>query len=342
MNVDNSALRQPDDGAGSLCSVRNLTVTYRTEAGEFPALQDVNLDIPAEEITAVIGESGSGKSTLGLALLNGITYPGRIAAGTVSYAQHGNIVGMKEKELRKLRGPFVGSVFQASQNAMNPLSRVARQIIDLGKSHGYRNTRGLLAEAHALANKMSMNADRVLTAYPHQLSGGMRQRVGLILALILHPRILLLDEPTTALDLLTQSTVLEIVKTVHRERRLTTILITHDMGVVGEVSDRVVVLYAGCVVEQGPTAEVMRRPRHPYTKALTGAIPRLTGSREMARALKGLPPDLTNIPREGCVFRDRCEFRMEICDTSRPLPKKRREDLDDRHWTACHLEDSDD
>lgn len=327
--------------SGLLCSVRDLTVTYRMEGGEFPALQDVSLDIPSNEITAVIGESGSGKSTLGLALLNGITYPGRITSGTVSYAQYGDIVRMKEKELRKLRGPFVGTVFQASQNAMNPLSRVAQQIVDLGKSHGYRNPRSLLVEAHALAKKMSMNADRVLTAFPHQLSGGMRQRVGLILALILHPQVLLLDEPTTALDLLTQSTVLEIVKAVHRERRLTTILITHDMGVVGEVSDRVVVMYAGCVVEQGPTEEVMRRPRHPYTKALTGAIPRLTGSREKARALKGAPPDLTNIPREGCVFRDRCEFRMDVCESTRPL-LKRREDLSESHWTACHLEDIDD
>ena len=341
MGVDTSAIRRSGEETGYLCSVRDLTVTYQMEGGEFPALQGVNLDFPSNEITAVIGESGSGKSTLGLALLNGVTYPGRIAAGSVSYKQYGNIVGMKEKELRKLRGPFVGTVFQASQNAMNPLSRVAKQIIDLGKSHGYRNSRSLLAEAHTLANKMAMNADRVLTAYPHQLSGGMRQRVGLILALILHPQILLLDEPTTALDLLTQSTVLEIVKAVHRERRLTTILITHDMGVVGEMSDRVVVMYAGCVVEQGPTGEVMRRPRHPYTKALTGAIPRLTGSREKARALKGSPPDLTNIPREGCVFRDRCEFRVDVCDTSRPM-LKRKEDLDDSHWTACHLEDIND
>lgn len=326
---------------GVLCTVRDLTVTYRMEGGEFPALQGVSLDIPSNEITAVIGESGSGKSTLGLALLNGVSYPGQITSGTVSYAQYGDVVRMKEKELRKLRGPFVGTVFQASQNAMNPLSRVAQQIVDLGKSHGYRNPRSLLVEAHALAKKMSMNADRVLTAFPHQLSGGMRQRVGLILALILHPQVLLLDEPTTALDLLTQSTVLEIVKAVHRERHLTTILITHDMGVVGEVSDRVVVMYAGCVVEQGPTEEVMRRPRHPYTKALTGAIPRLTGSREKARALKGSPPDLTNIPRVGCVFRDRCEFRMEVCDTIRPSLKTRGE-LSDSHWTACHLEDIDD
>lgn len=332
---------RPDSGSGILCSIRDLTVTYRTDSGEYPAVQGVNLDIATNEITAVIGESGSGKSTLGLALLNGVTDPGKITSGTVSYPRYGNILGMKERDLRKLRGPVIGTVFQASQNAMNPLSRVAQQIIDLGKSHGYKNPRSLLVEAHALARKMSMDADRVLTAFPHQLSGGMRQRVGLILALILHPQILLLDEPTTALDLLTQSTVLEIVKAVHRERRLTTILITHDMGVVGEVSDRVIVMYAGCVVEQGPTSEVMRRPRHPYTKALTGAIPRLTGSRERARALKGAPPDLTNIPREGCVFRDRCAFRFETCDTERPLLRIR-PGLSEDHLTACHLEDSDD
>lgn len=334
VSADLSTTSEAMKSSHIVCSVRNLTVTYQTDAGDFPALHNVNLDIQQNQITAVIGESGSGKSTLALAMLNGIALPGRVTGGTISLSQHGDVLALRGKALRRLRGPIVGTVFQASQNAMNPLRRIGKQILDLGRSHGYKDPRILLREAQLLAKKMSMDPDRVLTAYPHQLSGGMRQRLGIIMALVLHPEILLLDEPTTALDLLTQSAVLQIIQSIHRERQLTTLLITHDMGVVAEVADTVVVLYAGRVMEEGRTAAVLRHPGHPYTRALIKAIPRLTGSLDQARPLEGSPPDLTMIPRQGCVFRQRCRYRMALCDTESPSLKQ----LEDGHLTACHWE----
>ncbi len=316
------------------CRIRDLTVTYQTEAGEFPAVSHINLDILSGRITAIIGESGSGKSTLGLTLLNGISAPGRIVSGSVSYADHGkNALALKGRALRNLRGAYVGTVFQASQNTMNPVNRVRQQIVDLARSHG-RDARGLLKEAETLARTMAMNPQRVLNAYPHQLSGGMRQRIGLIMALVLQPQILLLDEPTTALDLLTQSRVLEIIKVVQQQRQLTTVLITHDIGVVAEVADQVAVMYAGSIVEQGPTRVVLGHPRHPYTHALARSMPRLTGDLRRIRPLHGSPPDLTMIPSEGCVFRDRCRYRLDRCERERPPL----EDVGGDQRRACYWE----
>ena len=317
------------------CQIRDLTVTFTMDSGEFPALNHVCLDIIKNKITAIVGESGSGKSTLGLTLLNGVVFPGKVTGGTVEFAEHGNVLKLRGKALRHLRGPVVGTVFQASQNAMNPLARVGKQILDLGRSHHYKDPRQLLHEAEDLARRMAMDPSRVLTAYPHQLSGGMRQRMGIIMALALKPQVLLLDEPTTALDLLTQSAVLEIIRSIHRERHLTTILITHDIGVVAEVSDNIVVMYAGRVVEQGPTRDTLRDPRHPYTRAILRAIPRLTGDLNRARPLEGSPPDLTQIPTTGCVFRSRCSYRTPRCDVETPLL----ESVVPGHLVACHQED---
>lgn len=316
------------------CKIRDLTVTYETESGVFPALYEVNLDLASNRITAIVGESGSGKSTLGLALLNGITPPGNIAKGTIDFGDYGNVLSLRGRALQHFRGEIVGTVFQASQNSMNPLNRVGKQILDLGRSHKYKDPRTLLREAKNLASRMSMDADRVLTAYPHQLSGGMRQRMGIIMALVLNPKILLLDEPTTALDLLTQSAVLEIIQSIHRERHLTTLLITHDMGVVAEVSDNIIVMYAGRVVEEGSTRDTLRNPHHPYTQAILRAIPRLTGDISQAHPLKGSAPDLTQIPDSGCVFRSRCKYAMTRCATEAPLLQP----THDNHRVACHLE----
>jgi peptide/nickel transport system ATP-binding protein len=180
---------------------------------------------------------------------------------------------------------------------------------------------------------MSLEPDRVLTAYQHELSGGMRQRVGIMLALVLHPRVVLLDEPTTALDVLSQSEVLDILRALQREQGFSAVLITHDMGVVAELADRVAVMYAGEVVERGRTAQVLTNPLHPYTQALIQSIPRLTGDPREARPLSGLPPSLTTIPAEGCVFRHRCPYHPRIADHERPAMRRLEED----HWVACFL-----
>lgn len=315
------------------CQLRGLTVAYRVERRELTAVRDVDLDLPAGEVTAVIGESGSGKTTLAMAMLNAVQPPGRIVGGTIDFEGLGNILATKGRRLRHIRGQAVSMVFQTSQNSLNPLKRVGSQILDLARSHGSKDARGVLREAKALAERMSLDPERVLTSYEHELSGGMRQRVGIIMALALQPRVVLLDEPTTALDVLSQSEVLQILRDLQRERRFSALLITHDMGVVAELADRVAVMYAGRIVERGPTARVLTHPQHPYTRALIRSIPRLTGDPADARPLPGLPPSLRTIPAIGCVFRHRCPYRMEICDEEMPTPMSTESD----HYFACHL-----
>lgn len=318
---------------GNACSIRDLTVVYRVEGNEYPAVRDVDLDVPSGEITAVIGESGSGKTTLAMAMLNAVQPPGRIAAGSIEYPDVGNVLALGGRALQRVRGDYVSMVFQTSQNSLNPLTRVGAQVLDLARSHARRDKRAVLREAAALCKQMSLDPDRVLTAYQHELSGGMRQRVGIMLALVLGPRLVLLDEPTTALDVLSQSEVLQILRDLQRERQFSALLITHDMGVVAELADGVAVMYAGRVVERGRTPLVLTNPQHPYTRALIQSIPRLTGDISEVRPLPGLPPSLTTIPRQGCVFRDRCRYHPAIADTQEPAMQSTEPD----HWFACHL-----
>ncbi len=317
-------------GAPSV-AVDNLTVAYRTPAGELPAVADVALDLPAGSITGLVGESGSGKSTLALSLLGAVQTPGRIVAGSVTVDGLGDVLSLDRGALRRARGAAIGYVFQAAQNSLNPLKTVGGQLLDLGRSHRVPDLRGLVRQAKDLLARMGLDAERVLDSYQHELSGGMRQRVGIMLALVLNAHLVILDEPTTALDMITQATILRIIREVHAERGLTTLIVTHDVGVVAEVADRVAVMYGGRVVEQGPTREVLADPRHPYTRGLIGAIPRLTGDPDLARPLPGRPPTLATVPRTGCVFRDRCALRHDPCEDVDPPPV-----IDRKRRVDCH------
>jgi peptide/nickel transport system ATP-binding protein len=318
---------------GVACTIENLTVAYRLRGRDFPAVREVGLDIAAGEITAVIGESGSGKTTLAMAMLNAVQPPGRILSGSVEYEGVGNILTLSRRRLQRIRGDHVSMVFQTAQNSLNPLKRVGAQVLDLARSHGRRDVKAVLREAGALAARMSLDPDRVLTAYQHELSGGMRQRVVIMLALVLHPRVVLLDEPTTALDVRSQAEVLQILRDLQSDLGFSAVLITHDMGVVAELADRVAVMYGGRIVERGPTPDVLTDPRHPYTRGLIRSIPRLTGDVTDLHPLPGLPPSLMTIPHEGCVFRDRCPYHPAIADTIDP----EMEDAGNDHWFACHL-----
>ncbi|WP_440070812.1 ABC transporter ATP-binding protein [Streptosporangium sp. OZ121] len=311
--------------------VNGLSVVYRTSAGELPAVSGIDLELVPGTITGVVGESGSGKSTLALSLLNAVQPPGRIRSGSVEIDGLGDVVGLRGDDLRRARGRHIGYVFQAAQNSLNPLKTVGKQLLDLGRSHDIQDLRGLVRDAKDLLGRMGMDGARVLDSHQHELSGGMRQRVGIMLALVLNAHLVILDEPTTALDMITQATILRIVREVHEERGLTTLVITHDLGVVAEVADRLAVMYGGRVVEQGPTTEVLGAPRHPYTQGLIRAIPRLIGDIGEARALPGRPPTLGTVPSRGCVFRERCELRMDVCETEEPPAVSRGE------WiVACH------
>ncbi|MEV4379231.1 ABC transporter ATP-binding protein [Streptosporangium sp. NPDC049644] len=298
--------------------VRDLSVVYRTASGELPAVSGIDLDLPPGTITGVVGESGSGKSTLALSLLNAVQPPGRIRSGSVEIDGLGDVTRLRGEDLRRARGRHIGYVFQAAQNSLNPLKTVGKQLLDLGRSHEIRDLRGLVRDAKDLLGRMGMDGARVLDSHQHELSGGMRQRVGIMFALVLNAHLVVLDEPTTALDMITQATILRIVREVHEERGLTTFIITHDLGVVAEVADRLAIMYGGRVVEQGPTTEVLGAPRHPYTQGLIRAIPRLVGDLGEARALPGRPPTLGTVPSRGCVFRERCDLRMDVCETEEP------------------------
>ncbi|GAC1472851.1 MAG: ABC transporter ATP-binding protein [Chloroflexota bacterium] len=324
---------EPRTGSHLACRIRDLTVAYRVGGKDLPAVRAVDLDIASGAITAVIGESGSGKTTLAMAMLNAVQPPGRISSGSIEYADLGDVLTMRGRRLQHVRGDAVSMVFQTSQNSLNPLKTVGAQVLDLARSHGRRDRRAVLREGASLLSRMSLDPDRVLSAYQHELSGGMRQRVVLMLALVLEPTVVLLDEPTTALDVLSQSEVLEILRTLQNERGFSAVLITHDMGVVAELADRVAVMYAGRVVETGQTADILMHSQHPYTRALIQSIPRLTGPITAVRPLPGLPPSLATIPLHGCVFRDRCRYRMPVCDTEDPALQS----TEGNHWFACHL-----
>lgn len=311
----------PREGARAV-RVRGLSVAYRTVAGELDAVHGVDLDLPAGSITGLVGESGSGKSTLALSMLRAVHTPGRITAGSIEIDGLGDVLAMDDKEVRRARGAEIGYVFQAAQNSLNPLRRVGSQLLDLGRSHGVSERTALLRTARDLLDAMGLDAVRVLDSYEHELSGGMRQRVGIVFALVLNAHVVVLDEPTTALDMISQSTILKIIKATHHDRHLTTLVVTHDIGVVAEVADTIAVMYGGRLVEQGRTIDVLRDPRHPYTVALVGAMPRLSGELDAARPLPGRPPTLDSIPRQGCVFRERCAvyaaLRLPACEEQQP------------------------
>ena len=220
--------------------VRDLTVVFATAGGERPAVSHVSLDLAAGQITGLLGESGSGKSTLALALLN--ASPGRVTSGSVQIDGVGDVLALPAAELRRVRGAEIGYVFQAAQNSLNPVKPVGKQLLDLGRSHGERDRRGLLRRARALLADMGLDSARVLSCYQHELSGGMRQRVGIVFALVLDAHVLILDEPTTALDMLSQAAVLQIIRKVHATRHLSTLVISHDVGVIGELADRTAVM----------------------------------------------------------------------------------------------------
>jgi len=298
--------------------VRDLTVAFRTPEGLLPAISGVSIDLARGQITGLVGESGSGKSTLALTLLNAVPDPGQVTSGSVTVDGIGDVLALQGKSLRRVRGASIGYVFQASQNSLNPLKPVGKQLLDLGRSHGVGDLRGLLREARSLLDDMGMNSERVLASYQHELSGGMRQRVGIAFALVLNAHVVILDEPTTALDMLTQSSVLEIIRKVHARRHLTTLIISHDLAVIGDLAERVAVMYAGRIVEDGPTQQVLASPRHPYTRGLLTAMPRIAGDIGEARSLPGRPPDLSSIPRTGCVFRPRCPLATEACGAAEP------------------------
>lgn len=300
-----------------LLEVRGLRVEFPTRRGTLRALDDVSFSIAAGEVLGVVGESGAGKSLTGAAIIGLLEPPGRVAGGEILLAGQ-RIDNLSQDALRKIRGRQIGAIFQDPLTSLNPLYTVGRQIAETIVTHlpmTWSQARERAVELLA-ATGIPAARERV-DHFPHQFSGGMRQRVVIALALAAEPRLVVADEPTTALDVSIQAQIIELIKTLCREQGTAVMLITHDMGVIAETADRVAVMYAGRVAEIGPVADVIHQPSHPYTRGLMGSIPSLDSHAERLVQIEGSMPRLTAIP-SGCAFNPRCPQRMDRCTRERP------------------------
>jgi len=294
-----------------------LRVGFTTRRGTLTAVDGVSFDIVPGEVLGVVGESGAGKSLTGAAVIGLIEPPGRIISGEVRLSGR-RIDGLPAEEMRKVRGRRIGMVFQDPLTSLNPLYRIGDQIIETIRAHADVSEREARERAIALLQEAGIQGARQrINSYPHEFSGGMRQRVVLALALCAEPDLLIADEPTTALDVSIQAQIIALLKRLCRERGTAVMLITHDMGVIAETADRVAVMYAGRIVEIGPVREVIKNPRHPYTKGLMGAIPTVTGRIGRLVQIPGTMPRLASIPN-GCAFHPRCSQAFDRCLAERP------------------------
>ena len=293
----------------------------------------MDLALPRHAITALVGESGSGKSTLASALLALVANPGVIRGGAVLFEGR-DVLKLKSEDLRQFRWRDVSLVFQAAQNCLNPIFSVGDQIIETYRAHGdQRPERSLLAEAAEYLRYLRLEPDRVLRCYPHEMSGGMKQRVIIAFALLLKPKLLVLDEPTTALDVITQDYIFDILVNLHKEFGLTMLLLTHDIAIVSKVADYVGVMYAGRLVEMADVYTMFKRSVHPYTRQLVAAAPSLIDNLDDRRAITGSPPDLLDLP-PGCAFAPRCDCLAGRCDDPPPMV-----DLGQGHLVRCFRAD---
>ena len=300
-----------------LLEVKSLRVEFPSRHGTLLALDDISFEIAPGEILGVVGESGAGKSLTGAAIIGLLDPPGRVAAGEIRFEGR-RIDNLPYEEMRKLRGRHIGAIFQDPLTSLNPLYTVGRQLTETIRTHLPLNAAQARERAIALLQEtgISAAAERI-DQYPHQFSGGMRQRVVIALALAANPKLIVADEPTTALDVSVQAQIISLLKRLCRDHGAAVMLVTHDMGVIAETCDRVAVMYAGRVAEIGPVQAVIHAPAHPYTAGLMGAIPAMDEDRERLLQIDGAMPRLTAIP-PGCAFNPRCLRVMNRCRSERP------------------------
>jgi oligopeptide/dipeptide ABC transporter ATP-binding protein len=308
----------------SLLSVEHLTTVFDLVGGIAPAVIDVSFHVNAGETLSVVGESGSGKSVTALSILRLVQRPGRIASGRIVYKGR-DLLTLDEREMQKIRGAEIALIFQEPMTALNPVFTIGNQIEETLMVHGVARGRAARERAIELLDAVSIpEPQRRVRDYPHQLSGGLRQRALIALALACSPALVIADEPTTALDVTIQAQILDLLRDLQQRLGLALLLITHDLGVVAEMADRVAVMYAGRIVEEAPVRELFRDPRHPYTRGLLASIP--GGARgSKLQAIQGTVPPLGHMP-PGCAFAPRCPNRFEPCDAAPPgvtiLPPK--------------------
>lgn len=301
--------------------IKDLSVDYGYDDDAVHALRNVNLTLHAGEILGLAGESGCGKSTLAYAATRLLPPPGVITGGEVLFTssrtgQQGNLLRMSDRELRAQRWRDTAIVFQGSMNSLNPVYKIGKQLMDGIAAHERMPAHLQRARAAELLKMVGISADR-LNSYPHQLSGGMRQRVMIAMALALEPEVVIMDEPTTALDVVMQRQIVEQIMELKRDLGFSVIFITHDVSLLLELADRIAIMYAGNIVEDATSAEVYRQPRHPYTAGLLHSFPPLHGPRRELGGIPGSPPDLMHLPT-GCNFHPRCPFAFEACSVLDP------------------------
>ena len=301
-------------------SVRDLWVEYAGERGMVKAVRGVSFDLRPQESLALIGESGCGKTTLGLALIRLLVKTATIRQGQIWYRRGGqgyDVLTLDERDMRHFRWRECAMVFQSALNALNPVLRIRDQMYDTVRAHNRTPRAEVRQRALDLLRYVQLDPGRVIDAYPHELSGGMRQRVLLAMSLLLDPQIIILDEPTTALDILTQRTILDLLKRLKAELGFSMMFISHDLSIAAELADRVATMYAGAIVELGPVYDIFYRPAHPYTLGLIRAVPTVTGEFEDLISIPGSPPDLVDLP-SGCKFHIRCPYATDRCREEEP------------------------
>jgi peptide/nickel transport system ATP-binding protein len=302
---------------GPILAVERLRVEFPTRRGTLVAVHDISFEIAPGEVLGVVGESGAGKSITGAAIIGLIDPPGRVAGGEIRLDGR-RIDNLPPGQMRKVRGREIGAVFQDPLTSLNPLYTVGRQLVETIRTHLPLGESEARARAIALLEEVGIPAaDRRIDHYPHQFSGGMRQRVVIALALAAQPKLIIADEPTTALDVSIQAQIIQLLKRLCRDHHTAVMLVTHDMGVIAETADRVAVMYAGRIVEVGPVADVIHRPRHPYTVGLMGSIPSIGANVERLAQIDGTMPRLDAVPG-GCAFHPRCPRAIDRCRAERP------------------------
>ena len=299
-----------------LLEVKNLQTHFPTRGGLVKAVNDVSFYINEGELVGLVGESGCGKSITALSIMRLISPPGKIVGGSIEFKGE-DLLKASEDRMREMRGDDVSMIFQDPMTSLNPVYTVGEQISEALRLHrGLNKKDAWNAAAEAMKEVSIPDPARRVNDYPHQLSGGMRQRVMIAMALACNPELLIADEPTTALDVTIQAQILELLNELRQTRKLAVLLITHDLGVVAEVADRVCVMYTGKIVEESGVNELFEKPKHPYTQGLLKSVPKLRGIGEAKETrlstIEGTVPSPTNLP-DGCHFAPRCEFRMDIC-----------------------------
>jgi oligopeptide/dipeptide ABC transporter ATP-binding protein len=325
-------------GEAPLLSIRDLVTVFDTPEGIVRAVSGVSYDVHPGEVVGVVGESGSGKSVTAMSLVGLVEQPaGRIVSGRALFDGE-DLLAASPKRLRQLRGSQIGFVFQDPMTSLNPVLRVGTQVVEAIRLHDRKISRREARDRALEVLKLVgiPNPEKRIDQYPFQYSGGMVQRVMLAMAIVHRPRLLIADEPTTALDPTIQAQILDVLREAQRETRAATILITHDLGLVAEMCDRVVVMYAGRVVESGGVDQIFHRPRHPYTVGLMASLPRLDGRAERLVPVPGQPPNLVQTP-SGCAFHPRCALRQERLPCVELVPPLAQ--IEPGHRSACHFSD---